>query len=96
MNFRGEDTHYEFICDFIKALGDKHINTFIENDLRRGEEILAELLRAIEISVIFIIISENYAPSTWCLNELIKIFECKKNDQLVLPIFSKVETEISV
>ncbi|XP_075650804.1 disease resistance protein RPV1-like [Castanea sativa] len=78
--------------DFVKALDDKRINTFIENDLRREEEILEELLRAMEMAVIFIIvISENFAFSTWCLNEFVKILECKRNDQLVLPIFYKVD-----
>ncbi len=37
-----------------------------------------------------IIFSENYASSTWCLDELVKIFECKKNGQLVRPIFYNV------
>ena len=92
LSFRGKDTRYEFIRDFIKTLGDKHINTFIENDLQRGEEILGELLRAIEISVIsIIIIFENYATYTWCLYELVKILECKKNGQLFLPIFYEVD-----
>ena len=92
LSFRGEDTRYEFLRDFVNTLGDKCINTFIENDLRRGEEILGELSRAIEMSVIsVIIISENFASSTWCLNELVKILECKKNGQLVLPIFYKVD-----
>ena len=32
----------------------------------------------------------NYASSTWCLDELAKIIESKKNDQFVRPIFYKV------
>ena len=92
LSFRGEDTRYEFMRDFVKALGDKCINTFIENDLQRGEEILGELSRAIEMSVIsVIVISENFVSSTWCLNELVKILECKKNGLLVLPIFYKAD-----
>ena len=92
LSFRGEDTRYEFMCDFVKALGDKRINTFIENDLPRGKEILGELSRAIEMLVIsIIVISENFASSTWCLNELVKILEYKKNSQLILPIFYKVD-----
>ena len=38
-----------------------------------------------------IVFSENYASSTWCLDELAKIVECKKNDQLVRPIFYNVD-----
>ena len=38
-----------------------------------------------------IIFSKNYASSTWCLDELVKILECKKNGQMVLPVFYKVD-----
>ena len=70
---------------------DQGFNTFIDNDLQRGEEIPMELLKAIESSMISIVVfSKNFASSTWCLNELVKIFECRNNGQLVLPIFYKV------
>ena len=65
------------------------IDTFMDDKLPRGP---IELLEAIERSRIAIIIfSKNYAFSTWCLNELVKILEGKKNGQLVLPIFLKVD-----
>ena len=38
-----------------------------------------------------IVLFENYASSTWCLDELAKIVECKKYDQLVWPIFYDVD-----
>ena len=58
----------------------------------RGEEISAELIKAIKSSMISIIIfSQNYAFSTWCLEELTKILECKKNGQKILPVFYKVD-----
>ena len=38
-----------------------------------------------------IVFSENYVSSAWCLDELAKIVECKKNGRLVRPIFYKVE-----
>jgi hypothetical protein len=60
----------------------------MDDKLPRGEEISTELLKAIERSRISIIVlSENYASSTWCLDELVKILECKKNGQIVLPVF---------
>ncbi|KAK6786151.1 hypothetical protein RDI58_014676 [Solanum bulbocastanum] len=36
---------------------------------------------------------ENYATSRWCLNELVKIMECKKEEkgQIVIPIFYNVD-----
>nr|XP_023929445.1 TMV resistance protein N-like [Quercus suber] len=91
LSFRGEDTRNNFTSHLYKALCDKGINTFIDNDLQRGEEISMELLKAIESSMISIVVfSKNFASSTWCLNELVKIFECRSNGQLVLPIFYKV------
>ena len=54
--------------------------------------IIFELLEAIESSKISIIVfSKNYATSTWCLDELVKILECKKNGQVVFPVFYKVD-----
>ena len=90
--FRGEDTRYNFTSHLYQALCDKGFNTFIDNDLQRGEEISMELLKVIELSMISIVMfSENYASSSWCLNELIKILECRNNGQLVLPVFYKVD-----
>ena len=72
----------------------KGINTFIDNDeLKRGEVISSALVTAIENSMFSIIVlSENYASSRWCLEELVKILECKENKgQTVLPIFYHVD-----
>ncbi|TYK18336.1 TMV resistance protein N-like isoform X2 [Cucumis melo var. makuwa] len=77
------------------ALRQRGINVFIDDKLSRGEEISASLLEAIEESKIsIVIISENYASSSWCLNELEKIIMCNKlrsGEQLVLPIFYRVD-----
>ena len=92
LSFRGEDTRYNFTSHLYKALCDKGFNTFIDDDnLQKGEEISTELLKAIELSMISIVVfSENFASSTWCLNELVKILECKNFGQIVLPVFYKV------
>nr|XP_023925095.1 TMV resistance protein N-like [Quercus suber] len=91
LSFQGEDTRKNFTGNLYKALCDQGFNTFIDNDLQRGEEISMELLKAIESSMIsIVVIFKNFASSTWCLNELVKIFECRSNGQLVLPIFYKV------
>ncbi|XP_030942177.1 TMV resistance protein N-like [Quercus lobata] len=93
LSFRGEDTRHGFTGHLYQALWDKGFKTFIDNeDLQRGEEISAELIKAIKSSMILIIIfSQNYAFSTWCLEELTEILECKKNGQKVLPVFYKVD-----
>ena len=91
LSFQGGDTHNNFTGHLYKALCDQGFNTFIDNDLQMGEEISMELLKVIELSMISIVVfSKNFAPSTWCLNELVKIFECRNYGQLVLPIFYKV------
>ena len=72
----------------------KGIRTFRDDEeLPRGEEIAAELLKAIEESrICLIILSENYARSRWCSEELTKIMDCREQTgKLVLPIFCHVE-----
>ena len=51
-----------------------------EDDLKRGEQIKEELYRGIEESKISIIVfSKKYTDSSWCLDELVKIMECRYN-----------------
>ncbi|XP_050275084.1 disease resistance protein RPV1-like isoform X3 [Quercus robur] len=91
LSFRGEDTRNGFTSNLNGILRHNGINTFMDDKLRRGENISIELFEAIESSRISIIVfSKNYASSTWCLDELVKILECKNNGQVVLPIFYKV------
>lgn len=92
LSFKGEDISNNFTGHLYKALCDKGSYTFIDNDIWRGEKISNELLKAIELSRISIIIlSKNYASSTWCLDELIKISQCRINGQLILPIFYNID-----
>ncbi|KAF5469701.1 hypothetical protein F2P56_013750 [Juglans regia] len=94
LSFRGEDTCDTFIAHLYHALIQKGIRTFIDDDeVKRGDEISTKLLPAIEDSRISIIVlSKNYASSTWCLDELVKILECKKSkQQIVLPVFYHVD-----
>ena len=89
LSFRGEDTRYGFTGHLYKALRDKEIKTFMDDKLQSGEQISEELLKAIKSSMISIVVlSENYASSKWCLDELVWILECRKFlGQLVLPVF---------
>ena len=72
LNFWGEDTRHSFTDNLYKALSDWGIHTFMdEKKLLRGEKITSTLEKAIEESKIFIImVSESYASSSFCLNEL--------------------------
>ncbi|RXH88312.1 hypothetical protein DVH24_042383 [Malus domestica] len=93
LSFRGEDTRTSFTDHLYKALVDKGINTFIDCQLTRGEEISLALLQAIEESRISLVIfSKTYASSRWCLDELVKILQCRESkQQIVLPVFYKIE-----
>ncbi|KAL5739651.1 hypothetical protein ACOSQ2_028831 [Xanthoceras sorbifolium] len=93
LSFRGEDTRDNFTSHLHKALCDKRIQTFIDYQLNRGYEISPSLLYAIQQSQISVaIFSKNYASSRWCLEELVKILECKKMyGQIVIPVFYEVD-----
>lgn len=94
LNFRGEDTRKHFVDHLYAALLHKGISTFKDDvQLERGKEISPELLKAIEDSRFAIVVfSRNYATSSWCLDELVKILECKKQrGQTVLPVFYLVD-----
>nr|XP_023911123.1 putative disease resistance protein At4g11170 [Quercus suber] len=92
LSFRGEDTRNGFTGHLYQDLCDNGFITFIDNDLPRGEKISVELVKVIKSSRISIIIlSQNYAFSAWCLDELVEILKCKKNGQLVVPVFYKVD-----
>ncbi|KAJ9129834.1 hypothetical protein P3X46_035240 [Hevea brasiliensis] len=93
LSFRGIDTRPTFTSHLYSALCRKSIPTFIDDDLERGERISPALLKAIEESMISVVIfSENYASSRWCLDELVKIIDCQKEmGRKILPIFYHVD-----
>ncbi|RXH71793.1 hypothetical protein DVH24_025294 [Malus domestica] len=89
ISFRGEDTRTTITSHLHRALLQKKIETYIDNRLVSGGEIAPALLEAIEKSTLSLVIfSQNYASSTWCLDELAHILHCReKYGQLVIPIF---------
>ncbi|XP_059627257.1 disease resistance protein RPV1-like [Cornus florida] len=94
LSFRGEDTRKNFVDHLFTALSRRGIYTFKDDQqLRRGENISLALLKAIEESrFALIVFSRNYASSKWCLDELVKIIECKKTmGQTVVPVFYDVD-----
>ncbi|XP_027362786.1 TMV resistance protein N-like [Abrus precatorius] len=94
ISFRGEDTRMGFTGSLYNALCAKGINTFLDDhELKKGEEITAALMKAIQKSRIAIVVfSKNYASSTFCLEELAKIMEClKRKGRLVWPVFYQVD-----
>lgn len=94
LSFRGEDTRNAFTDHLYDCMNRNGIDTFRDTEnLPRGKSISPLLLKAIEESTFAVIVlSTNYANSTWCLDELAHILECKKLRGLeVLPVFYHVE-----
>ncbi|MED6185717.1 hypothetical protein PIB30_059713 [Stylosanthes scabra] len=94
LSFRGEDTRTGFTSHLYAALRRKGITTYKDdNNLPKGDFISHELLKAIEDSMFgVIVLSPNYASSSWCLDELCKILDCNKNlGQHIVLIFYGVE-----
>ncbi|CAJ2667117.1 unnamed protein product [Trifolium pratense] len=95
LSFRGEDTRHCFTGNLWKALNHNGLRTFMDDEeLRKGDEITKSLLQAIEDSKIAIVVlSENYASSSFCLEELSKILDSMKDkaDCSILPIFYNVD-----
>ncbi|KAJ4723726.1 Disease resistance protein (TIR-NBS-LRR class) family [Melia azedarach] len=93
LSFRGEDTRDKFTSHLFKELSErKKLKTFFDEDIKKGESISADLLNSIEGSRVSVVIfSEHYGDSKWCLDELVKILECKeRNGQIVIPVFYNV------
>ncbi|MED6143192.1 hypothetical protein PIB30_004283 [Stylosanthes scabra] len=94
ISFRGQYTRYGFTGNLYKALCDKGIHTFIDDEeLQRGDQISPSLLKAIQESrIAIIVLSPNYASSSFCLDELVSILHSfKGKNLLVLPVFYDVD-----
>ena len=94
LSFRGRDTRLNFIDHLHNALVDANITTFLdEEEIETGIYLKPELESAIKASrASIIVLSQNYASSTWCLNELVLILEQHRTSgHIVIPIFHHVE-----
>ena len=96
LSFRGKDTRSNFISHLHAALSNAGINAFVDYKLHKGTDLGPELLGAIEKSHISIIVfSKTYIESTWCLNELEKIMECRQtHGHVVMPVFYDVDPSV--
>ncbi|KAK9058325.1 hypothetical protein SSX86_023166 [Deinandra increscens subsp. villosa] len=94
LSFRGVDTRKRFTAHLYKALREADLNTFLDDEeIETGEPLKPELESAIKSSrASIIVLSENYAFSTWCLDELVLILEQKSTfNQIIIPVFYDVE-----
>ncbi|CAH1421461.1 unnamed protein product [Lactuca virosa] len=94
LSFRGEDTRTNFVDHLYHALQQKSIHTYKDDErIKKGKKISDDLIRSIEDSRFYIIVfSKNYASSSWCVDELVKIMECHgTNEHTAYPVFYDVE-----
>ncbi|CAN1730830.1 Disease resistance protein L6 [Linum perenne] len=98
LSFRGSDVRQTFADCLHSCLVRSKIRTFRDEEkLRKGENIGASLIQAITESKIYIpILTQNYASSKWCLQELAKMVDCwktggGKEQHIILPVFYFVD-----
>ena len=93
LSFRGE-TRNKFTCFLYEALRAQGFVVFMDKtDICVGDEVDLRIKEGIRNSMSAIIIfSQNYAYSTWCLDELVLILERSKNSKyFIIPILYEVE-----
>ncbi|CAI0421114.1 unnamed protein product [Linum tenue] len=95
LSFRGPDVRTTFADSLYHFLDHSKIRTFFDDEgLRKGEKIAPSLVQAIQESKIYIpILSQGYASSKWCLEELSLMVKSLNQNQghILLPIFYFVE-----
>lgn len=80
----------EQLCDVLSSKG---IPTIYVEDvaLKRGKDIGPELTKVIQDSeYAVVVLSESYATSSWCLQELAQIVECMGDSGRIQTIFYRV------
>ncbi|XP_076949717.1 disease resistance protein RPV1-like [Bidens hawaiensis] len=96
LSYKNEDLI--FVNNLYDALKKSGICTYKDDErIEKGKKISDELIRSIEESRFYIIVlSKNYACSSWCLDELVKIMECQKTkEKTAYPVFYDLEpTEV--
>lgn len=93
LSSHGEYTRKSFTSHLYSRLCRFGFNIFMDNEeLRKGEVISKQLEKAIDESrVSLVIFSRNYASSKWCVEQLVKVMECReKLSQIVIPVFYDV------
>nr|XP_048318042.1 toll/interleukin-1 receptor-like protein [Ziziphus jujuba var. spinosa] len=95
LSFRCEDTRTGFTDHLYHALHQKAIDTFRDNEgLERGEAVWPGIKMGIQESrFAIVVLSEKYATSSWCLDEVAKIVKYCNLDRrrTIIPIFYHVE-----
>ncbi|KAL6195120.1 hypothetical protein ACLB2K_030741 [Fragaria x ananassa] len=93
LSFRGRDTRRSITSNLYYRLQRRGVKTFMDDpELQVGDVISPALRKAIEESrFAIVVLSENFAHSSWCLEELAKICECMEGSNIIFPVFYNVE-----
>ncbi|CAH2080200.1 unnamed protein product [Thlaspi arvense] len=92
-SFHGPDVRRGFLSHLHKYFTTNKITAFKDQEMERGNTIGPMLVQAIrEATVSIVVLSTNYASSSWCLDELVEILKCKEvSGQIVMPVFYEVD-----
>ncbi|CAA7053840.1 unnamed protein product [Microthlaspi erraticum] len=92
-SFHGPDVRKSFLSHFRKQFVVNGITMFDDQGIERSHNIVPSLTKAIrESRISIVILSKNYASSSWCLDELLEILKCREDmGQIVMTIFYGVD-----
>ncbi|GKF66562.1 TMV resistance protein N-like protein [Tanacetum coccineum] len=88
LSFNGQDTRHTFTDHLYHALISSGIKTYRNEDFSNSQT--ESVINSSKTSIV--VLSENYASSRWCLDELVMIMERRRRFfHLVIPVYYHVD-----